>query len=279
MPNPSPAEVASLSFRLFGVRDELVECPYQTPWRSMPCLMFNQWNGPLNLAVAGQDPVVVPANHGVLLPSGVKHYLGPQVQQGQIRCRWFHLQFLWMGAVDPFLNRPLPMIVKPAIANRLTAISARLENASDDLVSITKRHVQVFRLLQILLRIAKVPTTHDHDALAPIAPALRFIEENLHRPFPRVELANTMHVSEGRFHDVFVRAIGIAPMQYVTQRRLQLAQRLLSMTDAAVQDIAGRCGFSDAFHFSRSFKTYCGMSPRQYRFNVVLGYSSHHQQP
>ena len=54
-------------------------------------------------------------------------------------------------------------------------------------------------------------------------------------------------------------------MEYVRRIRMERAQSLLAASDAAVGQIALSCGFEDAAHFSRAFKTYSGSTPLEFR--------------
>ena len=53
--------------------------------------------------------------------------------------------------------------------------------------------------------------------------------------------------------------------EYVRQRRVEFASRQISTSDAPFSEIALAAGFFDQSHFTRTFKTYTGMTPGQYR--------------
>jgi transcriptional regulator GlxA family with amidase domain len=57
----------------------------------------------------------------------------------------------------------------------------------------------------------------------------------------------------------------MAPLEYVKQIRLKKAQTLLADTGENVESIGSAVGYGDAIHFSRQFKAFSGMSPRDYR--------------
>ena len=46
---------------------------------------------------------------------------------------------------------------------------------------------------------------------------------------------------------------------------MAMATQLLSDTGRKLQDIAEELGFTDAFHFSKTFKRLSGKSPREFR--------------
>ncbi|MDX3233567.1 helix-turn-helix domain-containing protein [Streptomyces sp. ME19-01-6] len=60
----------------------------------------------------------------------------------------------------------------------------------------------------------------------------------------------------------------------VRRRRLERARQELISGDRSVSSLAAQWGFADASHFSRSFKTAFGMSPRDYRASVSAGPAS-----
>lgn len=62
----------------------------------------------------------------------------------------------------------------------------------------------------------------------------------------------------------FKKIIGYAPKQYIIKTKLNLARNLLEQ-DITIKETAFHCGFSDELYFSRVFKKYLKISPREYR--------------
>ena len=60
---------------------------------------------------------------------------------------------------------------------------------------------------------------------------------------------------------------GITINHLITQKRLQQAKVLLRNTDKSISEIAEAVGFVNYNYFSRIFKKYYHMSPRDYRKN------------
>ena len=67
------------------------------------------------------------------------------------------------------------------------------------------------------------------------------------------------------FGRIFKRETGQRPMNWLNERRIQQAARLLEQTSRTIQDIAGQCGFGSPFYFTRVFKKRFGKAPSAYR--------------
>jgi transcriptional regulator GlxA family with amidase domain len=59
--------------------------------------------------------------------------------------------------------------------------------------------------------------------------------------------------------------VGESVFSYVNRLRVERASELLSTTDFSLGKIAKDSGFDDQSWFSKTFKTYTGMSPHRYR--------------
>ena len=66
---------------------------------------------------------------------------------------------------------------------------------------------------------------------------------------------------------LFRTEIGITPIQYVLQKRMEAACRMLTGTVMSVGEIAGLLQYSTAQHFTAAFRKYTGLSPTEYRRN------------
>ena len=82
------------------------------------------------------------------------------------------------------------------------------------------------------------------------------------------ELARRVGLSTRSFNRRFHAALGATPMAFLLQARIGAARELLRSTNLAIGEIAPRCGFADASHFSRRFSAHTGSSPQQYRRQV-----------
>lgn len=74
-------------------------------------------------------------------------------------------------------------------------------------------------------------------------------------------------LSVDHFGRLFRKHIGMAPMRYLQELRIEKSRFLLSHTDLFVEEIARAVGFRDQFYFSRIFHRQAGFSPTDYRQN------------
>lgn len=63
----------------------------------------------------------------------------------------------------------------------------------------------------------------------------------------------------------FQAAYGMSPIRFATSVRLAKAAKLLVETDLTLDDIAERCGYQNAFYFSRVFSKQMKISPSLFR--------------
>lgn len=95
------------------------------------------------------------------------------------------------------------------------------------------------------------------------------IDEKFRQDFSVSDFANLLNISESYVSHVFKDAYGLSPKQYLTERRLGEAQRLLQLTDLSVSTIGERSGFSSTSHFITIFTKYIGLSPGKYRQSLA----------
>lgn len=98
-----------------------------------------------------------------------------------------------------------------------------------------------------------------------LQPAIDFINDNLDQDLKLAEIAAVVNMSQFYFARMFKQLIGIAPHQYVVQRRMERAQQLLTKSQLSVAQVALRVGFSNQSHFTAQFRKATGTTPKGYR--------------
>lgn len=78
-------------------------------------------------------------------------------------------------------------------------------------------------------------------------------------------LAKAVGLSRPVLARQFLAVLGLSPMRYLTQRRMQRAAALLFAGDARLTEVAARVGYQSEFAFNRAFRRHYGVPPGQYR--------------
>ncbi len=79
------------------------------------------------------------------------------------------------------------------------------------------------------------------------------------------QLAQTGGLSRSAFASRFSQQVGIGPMQYLTNWRMQQAADLLADTDYSMAQIAERVGYTSEWSFAKAYKRAFGIGPGAYR--------------
>ena len=91
--------------------------------------------------------------------------------------------------------------------------------------------------------------------------AMLLLEQNLSAP-PHVDaLAASLAISTRQLQRLFRRELGISLQVFARDLRLHYAAWLMIRAPGRLSDVAAQCGFSDAAHFSRTFRAAFGCAP------------------
>ena len=91
------------------------------------------------------------------------------------------------------------------------------------------------------------------------------IDGSLDKPLSNDYLAGQMHMQTNHFIRYFKKYLGQTPQRYITEKRMDVAKRMLLDGDKSLSEIAEETGFCDSAHFSKTFKSFYSISPGQYR--------------
>ncbi len=93
--------------------------------------------------------------------------------------------------------------------------------------------------------------------------ALIHLGNNYNRPILVKELSDLLCISESHFQRLFKENIGISPIRYLQNLRIEKAKEYIKTRDNFT-DIAYDTGFFDQSHFNKYFKVNVGMIPKRY---------------
>ena len=91
--------------------------------------------------------------------------------------------------------------------------------------------------------------------------AILLMERNIEEPLTQTELASYLQLSVRQVQRIFKQHIGVTPIRYYLNVRLDRARGLVTQTELPMMEIAALCGFSHAEQFSRAYGKRFDMAP------------------
>ncbi|RDC58205.1 helix-turn-helix domain-containing protein [Pedobacter chinensis] len=107
------------------------------------------------------------------------------------------------------------------------------------------------------------PTRHHNDEL--VASAQEKIERNYQDVATIEEMIKDIPSSRRNIVRRFKQVIGITPIEYLQQTRIEAAKKLLEQTAQQMTEIIYNSGYNDPKAFRKVFRKTVGMTPTQYR--------------
>jgi AraC-like DNA-binding protein len=100
-----------------------------------------------------------------------------------------------------------------------------------------------------------------------VARALTLMHARPAHPWTVEDLAHEVGMSRSALAQRFTDLLGVPPMQYLAQWRLQLAAQQLRLTDRPLAAVAEDVGYESEPAFNRAFKREFGVPPATWRRN------------
>lgn len=99
---------------------------------------------------------------------------------------------------------------------------------------------------------------------ASLLPVLNYIDEHFNEVIELETLCGIIQVTPQYLCRMFKKRLGMRPLEYVAQKRIQQAKIYLTEGKMSIKEIALAVGYNDAGYFSSVFKRGEGISPREY---------------
>lgn len=156
--------------------------------------------------------------------------------------------------------RCLEYILKPVPYEQLTEILAR-----------TKDQVQREHSAVLLENYGKTYIRQMKENLTPeetgnaLEEAVSYIREHISENMTVEFLALKVHVSPRHLNRLFQKQFGQPVGDYLSKQRMVLAGELLKDGKLSVTMVSDRVGYGNYSYFTKQFKKFYGMTPREYR--------------
>ncbi|HEP1274903.1 TPA: YSIRK-targeted surface antigen transcriptional regulator [Streptococcus pyogenes] len=130
----------------------------------------------------------------------------------------------------------------------------------------TVHEVLLLRESAIILFTQKIG--HINNYSYTIARVLRYIQENISQRLVIEKIAKEFHFSESNLRKLFKKEMSCSIQQYIRKLKIDQAKIMLR-NGKSVTKVSANLGYSDAAHFSKSFKELVGMSPKHYQQSPI----------
>jgi len=97
-----------------------------------------------------------------------------------------------------------------------------------------------------------------------LAIALRLMHNDISRSWTVAQLAQKSALSRSSFFNRFTAAVGVPPMEYLLDWRMNVAKDMLRYQNLGVAEVADRVGYGSASTFSTAFTRHVGQPPSRY---------------
>ena len=175
-------------------------------------------------------------------------------------------EYFWIAFDGDFaptlLSRTTDRLFAAYRKSGLLALQTAVNNHETDALELLKT------LLTILTSIQTVGLKMDKETDA-VANAIEYMERNYFQTIEVASLARSFGYSRAHFSTLFAKRTGVAPHQFLTKTRIENAKKLLRETSFSMEEIAFSIGFSSAQQFCSHFKTLTGLTPLQFRKNII----------
>ncbi|WP_167751476.1 response regulator [Lentibacillus salicampi] len=95
-----------------------------------------------------------------------------------------------------------------------------------------------------------------------------YIEEHYKQGMTLEEIAEHVGLSANYFSNVFKSVFGMTFIEYITERKLNEAKRLMTQNEYSLKEISYMVGYHDPNYFSRVFKKHHQMSPKKFQEQI-----------
>lgn len=191
--------------------------------------------------------------------------LGPDVPGAHLAWRTHPLLFPFVrGGAIGALRLRVPEPDRPEWVARIRALHEELAQRRDGY-----REAVLAHLVLLLVGVSRLAADVVGDLRENSEPLLAEVFEVIERRYPQPlslrDVAAAVNISPGHLTSTVRRRTGRTVQEWITERRMVQARRLLAATDLPIGEVGRRVGFPDAGYFARVFGKVNGTSPANWR--------------
>jgi AraC family transcriptional regulator, transcriptional activator of pobA len=199
---------------------------------------------------------------GVSFPPEV---LGSQAPGVFLSWRAHPLLFPFVGGAAGGVQRlKVPLGERPSWSERFSALDLELRRRRDGYREAVLSHLTLLlvELSRLAADVAGNLRLKDEPLLAEV---FGFIEERYSERISLKEVAQAVSLTPGHLTTIVRRKTGRTVLEWISERRMAEARKLIVQTDLTIEEVSLRVGYNDPTYFVRSFRRAHGTTPLGWR--------------
>ena len=129
----------------------------------------------------------------------------------------------------------------------------------------TVEEIEDFVLFSVAAFAKAVSVTRRRTSVYPVEQSKAFIDRNIYRNISVTDVAAFVGLSAEHLSRLFRKTQGITIHHYIQREKINAACNILRYTDRSIAEVAAETGFASHSNFGQVFRTWKGMTPREYR--------------
>jgi AraC-like DNA-binding protein len=187
-------------------------------------------------------------------------------------------EYYWVGFVGAdakaLLARtdftPKHMVITTHRSQELRELLLSIYHASGDHFH---EHVKMvgylYLFFSVLIESSRNKDYNPDISLTYVQKAVDYISQNYEKRITVTDVAAQLGVSRSHLYRVFMKHLSRSPKAYLESYRVKQGQMMLKNTTLSINEVANSVGYEDPLHFSKVFKKWSGVSPKEYRKRVL----------
>lgn len=226
--------------------------------------IFIQFLSPVELFVGGE---IVPVNEGSCIMYD-KHSYQYMYSKGVLVHDWMHIK----GELDNIVRKYgflYNTVYNVRNSSVISDIIREIEEESMINGDFSRRLTEI-KIEELILKTVRESNDEVRISCANADTVSRFLtfRIKMNREYKKQwtvpEMAENLGFSQARFCRLYKEIFGISPKRDLQLVRLEQAKTLLMQNEYMVSTVAQMCGYTNSFHFIRTFKKEFGMTPCEY---------------
>lgn len=173
--------------------------------------------------------------------------------------------------LSALFDRPVFFTLDRPLGNYLNFLREELQLMDNSHQNMSRQHERLTSTLLGSLHARLCTADEGRSRVLDLATLDDYIDRHLDTSLRVADIAAVACLSVGHFTQCFRAQTGMSPWQYVMQRRLCAASRMLAETSLPLIDIAALTGFSNQSALSNAFRRRHGHTPTQFRKHAATG--------